>query len=150
MSTVHEEDKPHLCYCDKSYNTMNSLKKHVKLVHEKPFDNKQSLKEGVCSICDKFHRKHEKTKTFECSECNRNFENKCALKQHANSAHEGKNLVECYKFSHEIGMIICHMAALNQEETPNKCLNCGKSFSSYYCLREHIELVHRGKEKNKD
>jgi hypothetical protein len=45
MSTVHEEDKPHLCYCDKSYNTMNSLKKHVKLVHEKPFDNKQSLKE---------------------------------------------------------------------------------------------------------
>jgi hypothetical protein len=24
---------------------MNSLKKHVKLVHEKPFDNKQSLKE---------------------------------------------------------------------------------------------------------
>jgi hypothetical protein len=42
------------------------------------------------------------------------------------------------------------MAALNQEETPKKCLNCGKSFSSYYCLREHIELVHRAKEKNKD
>ena len=36
MSTVHEEDKPHLCYYDKSYNTMNSLKKHVNWFMKSP------------------------------------------------------------------------------------------------------------------
>ena len=166
MSTVHEEEKPHMCYCGKSYNIMKSLKMHVKEIHEKThlchcgksFDDKETLKrhvklihEGTCSICEKNHdeKKDDKdgNKTFECSECSANFDNNCVLIQHAISAHEGKKLVECYKYNHKTGMIICHMATLKEGEKPNKCLTCDKSFSSYYCLRKHGKQC--GKEKKR-
>ena len=174
MSTVHEEEKRHLCYCYKSYNTLNALKKHVNVDHlkikrfkcnicQKCFGTKFELNNHVgalhegksplitCSICGKFHknRKHKKLNIFECSECDINFENKCVLKQHANSAHEDKNLVECYKYSHQRGMVICHMATLNEGETPNKCLDCDKYFTNDYCFKKHVEEVHKGKEKIK-
>ena len=166
MSTVHEEEKPHMCYCGKSYNIMKSLKMHVKEIHEKThlchcgksFDDKETLKrhvklvhEGTCSICEKNHDEKkddkDKTKIFECSECNTNFDNNCVLIKHAISAHEGKKLVECFKYNHKTGMIICHMSALKEGEKPNKCLTCDKSFSSYYCLRKHGKQC--GKEKKR-
>jgi uncharacterized Zn-finger protein len=57
-------------------------------------------------------------RTYDCSDCDKNFNSKGALKHHQETYHE---------------------------ENHYNCSNCEKSFSSKYYLKQHQETVHEGK-----
>ena len=83
-----------------------------------------------------------------CKECNYSSRQKCHLKLHVQSVHEGLKPYKCptcdYSSSQN-GALKQHIAAVHDRKKPFKCLTCDSSFTLNRSLKKHIESVHEGK-----
>ena len=78
--------------CEKTFDSMQSLKIHIKIIHE-------GLKKYECDLCGKgfsrFSLKkhieavHGGLKNFQCNYCEKSFSQLGNLKRHIQSIHEG-------------------------------------------------------------
>ena len=90
--------KSHVCKtCDKSFHTKNSLKNHIRNIHEKS---------EYCQICGKgygsekllnIHVKvvHEKRKDYQCEFCQKSFGLKGHVQRHIDTVHLKKKEHKC-------------------------------------------------------
>ena len=97
MQSVHEGIKHFCVICNKSFNVLSNLKKHIKEVHEKV---KRVKKLQKCEICEKtfpggsylkihIHTVHEKLRKYQCKECGKSFAHREGYKSHCRNIHEG-------------------------------------------------------------
>ena len=90
---------------------------------------------------------HER-KTYECSQCERNFSTKRYLKIHFKTVHEGDNSAECKICNHKFATkstLKFHVSTVHEGKKSHKCNICDTGFTSNKDLIRHIESVHEGK-----
>ena len=161
----HAEEKPHQCsQCGISYADLQSLQRHIDMVHE----GKSPVK-YPCPICGKtFARKiylNEHYKTHAdgkptCEICGKQFEWKYGLMKHKllhldhserahamdNDATLGMAMAQC-KVCGKVftkGNLKRHM--LSHDDVRNfQCSTCGKSYIDKKSLKNHIAIIHEGK-----
>ena len=109
--------------CDKSFNILQVLKKHIQLCHE------------------------SEIRTFECKICKKMFKNKNYLKKHFMEMHSSSAIYECdicsQVFKRPI-RLVNHIRKMHfgQDDKTKKCPDCHKSFQSEKSLKGHFLGVH--------
>ena len=112
--------------CSNVYRYKESLKSHMKNVHEK-------VRKFICKICDQsfyassklqdhISRNHETTEmeNLKCHKCEKTFSNQPSLKSHLRDVHSQNSI---------------------------KCDTCGKSFTRNSSLKLHMSIVHENLKK---
>ena len=156
-SELNKITKSWLCeFCKKDFSSQSDLKMHVSRIHEgkKPFK---------CIICNTSFaykkdlnehkvRNHEMSYLYNCGNCNSGFFRKPELLEHVLSSHEGKG-AEIYQTTKETNSEKSQKDPKKETTTCGEgkflvgCAMCGKNFSEANKLAEHIESVHKGKQK---
>lgn len=158
---VHEGQKKYFCEtCEKSFHSLNSLKRHIKNLHESHEYN--------CSECEKtfsstqklsYHEKVYHTNNpnpIKCEICGKMFLKLKNKEYHIKLVHEGRK----YKFQCEIcgwgtnqKDHLLHHKYKKHNEIPDKdlpcCEICGNYFRQASDLNKHISNVHEGVEEPK-
>ena len=125
---IHVGKKPFKCiFCDTSYATKKDLNEHKV-------------------------KTHEIVMPYNCGTCNLGFFRKQELFEHVSSSHEGKG-AEIYQTSKETKSEKSQKDLKKETIACRKgkflvgCAMCGKNFSEAIKLAEHIESVHKGKQR---
>ncbi|XP_042204178.1 zinc finger protein 250-like [Homarus americanus] len=80
-----------------------------------------------------------KLKREVCSQCNKQFESRCKLKEHMFS-HTGERPYQCEVCGMRFARKFCHKRHLNvhTEEKPHLCHMCGRGFRAEYDMKMHV------------
>ena len=142
--------------CHKLFKNKDTLRAHIKYVHNK-------VKTWKCSFCSmSFGRRselvvheresHTGTFPFSCSQCDKSFSIKAKLNQHMKvhftptDYYQQRSEVRC-----QLCGIVCHSEGylkrhhLRKHVLPKpviKCDKCEKQFKSQHCLTWHVRIVH--------
>lgn len=150
IHSVHEQKKPFLCLkCFKSFARKDYLKKHdqthvVKWLsigpkNETPSRNQMPVNDDL-----------ESKKSFACEKCDKNFTQKCHLKQHIMGVHEQKRPFCCQlcskSFVHK-GNLKQHIFAVHEKKKRFICEQCDKGYALKIDLEKH-KLNHTVERQN--
>lgn len=116
----HSGERPHFCFCGKSYALKETLKSHIRNVHN-------------------MQRK------YKCPECSKGFNSNPRLNDHINNVHGQKQAIpceKCGKIFNSLRNLQTH--AVYHEDPKLKCQYCDKLFYIRKNLKEHEESVHLG------
>lgn len=118
----HSGEKPHFCFCGKSYALKETLKSHVRNVHN-------------------MERK------YKCpyKDCGKGFNSNPRLNDHLNNVHGKKQKIpceKCGKIFNSLRNLQTH--AVYHNNPMLKCQYCEKLFYIRKNLREHEESTHEG------
>lgn len=116
----HSSERPHYCFCGKSYALKETLKSHIRNVHN-------------------LQRK------FKCPECGKGFNSNPRLNDHINNVHGQKQAIpceKCNKIFNSLRNLQTH--AVYHSEPKLKCQYCDKLFYIKKNLKDHEESVHLG------
>ena len=146
-----ERTKQNLCRkCDKTFISLVSFNKHMKLVHG-------SLKKTkvTCPLCSKLISKRSLTQHIKaihkgfkhkCSLCDKQYADPASLSRHVRVNHKGVKYrcPQCDKqFSYQISLS-SHMEQVHQDiKELFPCGQCDKSYSSRPILKRHIREIHQ-------
>lgn len=156
VSKIKEKNEEYSCaICEKKFNRKDSLTDHIRCIH---------MNEGICKTCGRtfttfnglkkhinsMHQKHNvrivKVLTlYTCAICNKKISSKRDLREHIDIKHYGQSYscdicgrrylskkgYAVHKKEHEFGKLAC--------------VHCGKTFTTRWGLREHIESTHYGR-----
>ena len=143
-------------HCNKDFNGVQNLKKHLRKTHKwTPKDMKQLKQE--CSFCKidfwkqsdlQAHIVNTHKKSFECSTCGIVLKSKASLKTHIEYTHEGRKKDECHICKAELSgkaNLDNHIASVHEGKKPHLCSTCGHASASKTHLKRHNDMVHEGK-----
>ena len=143
-------------HCNKDFNGIQNLKKHLRKTHKwTPKDMKQLKQE--CSFCKidfwkqsdlQAHIVNAHQKSFECPTCGIVLKSKASLKTHIEYTHEGRKKDECHICKAELSgkaNLDNHIATVHEGKKPHLCSTCGHASASKTHLKRHIDMVHEGK-----
>lgn len=118
----HSDSRPHYCFCGKSFALKETLKSHIRNVHN-------GERKYKCPIKD----------------CNKGFNSISRLNDHVNNMHGQKQEIpcdKCGKIFNSLRNLQTH--AIYHNDPKLKCNYCEKLFYIKKNLREHQESVHLG------
>ena len=150
-ATVSENGQILNCeLCDKSYDNIHYLKRHIKTVHDK-------VKDYKCDSCGKAfttpshleqHVKsvHLKIKDIACDYCDKVFSARFHLNKHVKYVHKKLKNYRCGFCSrafHESSHLKRHIKSIHKGQKVHTCGHCKKSFGAPSHLKRHVNLVHK-------
>ena len=163
--SVHELDvdrvRPFLCgICSKTFQTVLSVKAHIKYAHKKQFAQMRKIPDPV-RFPHKYRKEELKSSTksdfdsrpFHCPDCPARFKQRGHLNDHVNSLHSSEKPHQCPicgdKFKLK-GYLRSHSRRYHKdliqkptpEVEPYKCLACGGIFKSQSTLVKHSVSEH--------
>ena len=166
-TAVHSGEKPYECdTCGVGFSKKRNLNLHCRRKHGKSTssDGVPTAKNYKCLICGKLwwspwalerhKRSHTGEKPFQCDRCGKAFSMKSTLEQHT-TVHTGEKPYECgtcglhfsYKANLKRHCLRKHRKSTSADRVPTvknqKCLICGKLWSSPSSLKRHM-TVHTG------
>ena len=138
-----EGSNPHQCsICGKSYAAIQSLKDHIKYIHEGETPPKH-----ICPVCGKefkkiqnfkaHHRAHLYGKEFECELCGQTFQQRDSLRQH-----------KLYRCKNADTLLRIENREKYKQKFPCTVPMCDKVYSDKRNLLTHIQIIHEGKTDN--
>ncbi|CRK96716.1 CLUMA_CG009919, isoform A [Clunio marinus] len=116
----HSGLRPHQCYCGKSYALRETLKSHIRNVHNGE-------------------------RKYKCPHCQKGFNSNPRLRDHVNNIHGTKQEIPCFqcgKIFNSLRNLQTH--SIYHEAPSLKCNFCEKVFYIKKNLREHQQSVHLG------
>ena len=153
IKTIHDDgNEDHKCEsCGKSFSRVDSLKRHIHIVHERHKDYK-------CESCGKIfynannlnrhiHTVHEGRKDYKCESCSKSFSGSEYLKKHILITHKGHKDYKCKscgEYFSDASNLKRHIRTVHEGHKYYECKHCGKSFSAAGSLKKHIHTIHQG------
>ncbi|XP_044742582.1 zinc finger protein 501-like [Chrysoperla carnea] len=147
--TIHDKRLMYPCTeCPKKFFKEISLTKHVRRVHQ----NEALRYMYLCNICGRGLlskaelRRHLCTHTgekpFECTNCDKRYNDRGALRRHIKSAHLDERPFSCTVCSRAFHtkLILQNHMRRHTGERPFPCLVCGKSFGFKTVLQTHMKV----------
>ncbi|XP_022195806.2 zinc finger protein 416 [Nilaparvata lugens] len=127
---IHVKKYEYSCgECDKTFRSMDSLRVHVKYLHQG------------------FGRYRENPETRVCSICRQRFRRPNSLARHMQEVHEGikYTCALCNKLFTQKASVKKHLFSVHFKDDRLICITCGKSFTVRSSLLRHIERKHKKK-----
>lgn len=151
MKTQHEE-KVIICdVCGADFRRRNEMSEHL-VEHAQDQVNRKFKCEDCDRVFDhlrvfRMHKRihYNKTKSWECEECNKKYGSKNLLDEHMNM-HTGERPYKCVQCSKDFASkytLTAHMKIHSERKRPYQCNICPKSFFSPQNLAQH-ERTHTG------
>ena len=146
---AQEKEKKFKCeMCSNYYGSLNILKAHIKIVHNK-------LNVCHCPICSKqlttkknlkVHIKNvHGRENFKCGSCNRCFTSELILRKHRTTAHSNQTEIKCKicNFNYTCRKTLnAHIKQVHDKIREHVCAVCNKAFPTRSKLRWHTNGVH--------
>jgi len=134
--------------CDASFSENKSVKRHIKMVHDKirdhvcpkeeceaKFSMRSSLKLHVKTV-------HDKIRDYECDRCDMKFLTKKTLQDHVQGVHDKMRNFECDRCDMKFFTNKClkrHIKGVHDKIRDFECDRCGYKTSHNTHLSRHIE-----------
>ena len=115
---LHSENRPYVCrHCGKSFKQSAHLGDHVLT--------------------------HSDARNYSCEICGRQFKIRATLRQHMRRLHNPDYVKKfeckiCGSHFHTISALHIHHAK-HCDDRPHSCIECGKTFKTFRCLRKHMQ-----------
>jgi len=155
--TCHQPDNPHILvcpYCSVEYTRWGDLMYHLYAQHKKDYDMYQcihcrSYKAPSVSILEKHCQIHDNLKQFECSVCQKRFNQRSQLRNHyvMHMKKHGANIPNwakarecdiCHKVLADSKILKQHIKAVHSKLKPYICKICGYKTARNSNLRLHV------------
>ena len=137
-------------YCKKVFIRYNSIRRHIRDVHEKKRDHK-------CYICHKTFQRHvqltthielihnlESSKNFICENCGNAFQTKQSVDIHKKNFHIDIKKFKCdicEKIFSILGNMVAHKSSVHGlKNSQFKCEKCGRLFHRKSILNKHMKI----------
>ena len=146
---IHEEKHYKCEYCDKLFNYLNNMKKHIARMHEKTFSQKSTLDT----------QEAEESPRILCQECGKSFKEKNYLEMHQLRAHLKVKSLKCdfegcdekfvysiYKYRHEEKV---HGIIKTYKKTVECRFGCETEYKDVRQRNNHEVSIHGRKGKRK-
>ena len=146
---IHSDERKFQCkFCDRAFNTLSYLDRHIKCVHE-------NIKRFECNICGKtFSYKHNQQdhmtihtgeRNVECPKCGLKFSTKRSLASHMVNHIETENFHcdMCGK-AFKTKTYLKNHKANHLNERRFKCVVCGEGFNTSSALVHHRKSHEKG------
>ncbi|XP_044731687.1 zinc finger protein 569-like [Chrysoperla carnea] len=145
---IHEERNKITCdLCSKTFLRQQSLKDHVKLVHE----NQKPARNHLCNICGYAGRTLAKLRThlithsterpFPCDRCDKTYRSAESLRHHVSHVHLNHRKFQCTfcPQAFHVRKVLMNHVRRHTGEKPHKCQVCGKAFIQKIALTIHTK-----------
>ena len=146
---IHSDERKFQCkFCDRAFNTLSYLDRHVKCVHE-------NIKRFECNICGKtFSYKHNQQdhmtihtgeRNVECPKCGLKFSTKRSLASHMVNHIETENFhCDICGKTFKTKTYLKNHKANHLNERRFKCVVCGEGFNTSSALVHHRKSHEKG------